>query len=257
MSNTFPQLESDLNGTNIVTRGKIRSQQDQVFKTLSSKPVPSTSALSWDGKKCETMVREDYGVSSSRNSTIKTEHIVVTDMLNNSFIAEFCPDNGTGKSIASGVCTKVKEKGIDLNRVHFICGDSTNSNTGYKDGSFSWFEEYSLKAFHWVICLSHLIELPLRKAVQVTVGESSGPGSFKSAMGIELQSLNCVPEPINFEPIPCPEFVTLSEEELKTKNWSQDQCIFYRLCLSVITGVVPPSLIGRKLGLCNFARWLT
>ena len=65
-------------------------------------------------------------------------------------------------SVAKGVTEKLKQKGFDLSKIFFICGDSTASNTGYGSGAFSWFEEFGMKAYHWVLCVSHLIELPLR-----------------------------------------------------------------------------------------------
>ena len=100
-------------------------------------------------------------------------------MQNRTFIAECMPENGTGQTVALAVKKKLEDKGIVIRKVCFICGDSTNANTGYKDGSFAWFEEIAGRPFHWIVCVSHLIELPLRKVTQLLIGDTSGPGSFK------------------------------------------------------------------------------
>ena len=60
----------------------------------------------------------------------------MVDMENGSFLGEFIPEGGSGKEIAEGVKKKLIEKGIQIEKIRLICGDSTNSNTGYKDGSW-------------------------------------------------------------------------------------------------------------------------
>ena len=86
----------------------------------------------------------------------KNEHIVLVDLQNGTFIGEFTPVSGTGRSAAEGVKQVLIKKGIPIQG-----GDSTAANCGYKDGSFSWFEEICFTAFHWNVCLCHLVELPL------------------------------------------------------------------------------------------------
>ena len=81
--------------------------------------------------------------------------------------------------------------------------------------------------------------------------------SYFSEFGKKLQAIEYVAEPIAFEKIDCPEFPTLSDEELKKRNFSQDQLIFFSLCCAVIRGTLNSDLIGRKLGPLNHARWLT
>ena len=83
------------------------------------------------------------------------------------------------KRTAQAVKQRLIEKGLAISKICLICGDSTSANTGYKDGAFAWFEELTGKPFNWIVCVSHLIELPLRKVTQVLIGDSSGPGSFK------------------------------------------------------------------------------
>ena len=202
------------------------------------------------------MERESFGEGDrQRNVLNKKEHIVLVDVEHGSFIGEFMPENGTGKEVAEGVRSKLIEKGIPIERIQFIIGDSTNSNTGYKEGSFSWFEEVCGKTFQWTVCIYHLLELPLRKIVQNKCGETSGPGSFKAGLGKKLQEFSHVKKAANFKKINCTEFPIYTEEEIK-KELSHDQALFYRLCLAAITGVFE-NLEGRKLGPMSHSRWLT
>ena len=151
----------------------------------------------------ETLTREDYGVNKSRNVLCKKEHITIVDMENKTFVGDFTTESGKGKVIAEGVKAKINENKIPLDNISIISGDSTNSNTGYKDGSFPWFEELSGKAFHWFVCVCHLAELPLCKVVQWIVGETAGPGAYESDFGQQLQNIETNPNAVKFKKIVC------------------------------------------------------
>ena len=81
--------------------------------------------------------------------------------------------------------------------------------TGFKDGSLSWFEEYAGKACHWFICISHLVERPLRKVAKICLGDTFGPNGFKSELGRRIQLLDTVPTAAAFAAIPCENFPSL------------------------------------------------
>ena len=175
----YPDLDPSTHSNMVVNRSKMRHQQDKVFHDLNKQQQDTPVAISWDGKRCSTLVKDNFNENKSRNIIQKQEHIVITDMENSSYIGNFCPEDGTGSVVAKGVTEKLKQKGFDLSKIFFICGDSTASNTGYGNGAFSWFEEFGMKAYHWVLCVSHLIELPLRKISSKLIGDTGGPGSFK------------------------------------------------------------------------------
>ena len=147
----------------------------------------------WDGKKTETLEKSATTAGGSRNESKKKEHLVVVDLEHRCFIGEFIPSSGSGRAEAEGVKLMLIKKGIPIQGIKLICGDSTNANCGFKDGSFAWMEELCEKAFHWNVCLCHLVELPLRKLVQTLCGETSGPGTFKGGLGLKLQNVNTVP----------------------------------------------------------------
>ena len=77
-------------------------------KELSSKQLPSTIAISWDGKKTETLEREAFNPERRRRNVLnKREHVVLVDMQNESFIREFIPDSGCGKDQAVAIKAKL------------------------------------------------------------------------------------------------------------------------------------------------------
>ena len=121
-------------------------------------------ALSWDGKHSKSLVRESYGQGKKRNVKKNKEVITVTDMQNKSYVGDFRADSAKGKAVAEGVVSKAQEKRLALTNVKFVCGDSTASMTGYKDGSFAWYEELTGN----ILPLGSLLDAPFRTSSEET-----------------------------------------------------------------------------------------
>ena len=119
----------DLDGLKMKVKMCRGSQQNQVFNSLAEQNLQSTKAVAWDGKKSDSLTREEYGDGNQQNKIVKKEIITVMDAENESFIGDFQPDSGEGKTVAKGVMEKMVEKGILLLSILFICGDSTAANT--------------------------------------------------------------------------------------------------------------------------------
>ena len=202
----FKSLDPEKNENMIVGRDKVSGQKKRVCKNLSEQPLKPTCAISFDGKHSKSLCREGFGDKQGRNVKQSKEVIVVTDMENKEFIGEFRADSGKGNIVGQGVIDKVHKKKLSMKDVKMLGGDSTSSVTGFKDGAFSWIEEFAGKAFHWIVCTSHLVELPLRKLCQIKIGSTSGPGSFKSALGVKIQSITSIPAPVAFQKITCADF---------------------------------------------------
>ena len=64
----------------------------------------------------------------------KQETIVVCDAQNKSYIGEFVVESETGESVADGVVVLLWAKEIDVDQIKIVGSDSTNNQTGYKDG---------------------------------------------------------------------------------------------------------------------------
>lgn len=205
----FENLNPESNANMIIGRDKVRGERKRVCSGLAGTPMKETCAISYDGKQMEQLKKEDFG-GKSRNVNVKREVIVITDLENKEYVGEVAVDSSKGKTVAEGVKKKIEAKGMKMSTVRCIGADSTSSNTGFKDGSIQWLEEFSKVTFNWFICACHLLELPLRTLVQVTVGETSGPGSYKSELGQRIQSITHIPKPVAFEKIICEEFPTIS-----------------------------------------------
>ena len=61
-----------------------------------------------------------------------------------------------------------------------------NINTGFRGGIIQNTENKLVHSVHWVICLLHLNELPLRKRFTTLDGIPTGRCSFNGAIGKEL-----------------------------------------------------------------------
>ena len=69
VSKVTPELSPDQNKEYCFTRSKIRSQQNLQLKSIVSQKLPNTIAISWDGKKTDTLEREAFGNGRFRNVT--------------------------------------------------------------------------------------------------------------------------------------------------------------------------------------------
>ena len=216
----YPELNPENNPAMIVGRDKVRGEKKRVFKSYAAAPLKQTCAIGFDGKTCDTLQKESFGVDGdkTRITKVKKEVITITDLENSSFVGEFSTESGKGKCVADGICKKLEEKNVDMNQLRILSVDSTVSNTGYKEGALSWIEEMTKKTFQWFICTCHLLELPLRKLTHTLVGESSGPCGFKSELGQRFEHMNHVPTPTSFERIECEYFPDINGKIL---------CIFF------------------------------
>jgi hypothetical protein len=135
----------------------------------------------------------------------KQEHYVIADAEHQTFIGELVPKDGTGESIADELTEMVQSKGIDLDEVKILGGDSTGAITGKYIGAVSKFEQKQNRAVNRCICCLHINELPLCHLGQHYLGSTTSPSCFESPIGKQLENLK---NPIiaKFPPIPNPDF---------------------------------------------------
>lgn len=92
---------------------------------------------------------------------------------------------------------------------------------------------------HWIICMLHMNELPLRKLFILLDGVQIGPDLYSGPIGELL--LKCFELPVvKFKRIVSDDFPVLSDEVLK--DLSTDQKYLYEICHAVQSGCCPPSL---------------
>ena len=78
-----------------------------------------------------------------------------------------------------------------------IGADSTNLNTGSKEGAIALLEKRLGKRLVWSICMLHTNELPLRHLIKLLDGNASGAwqivGHFVPLLLAELQPMQVAP----------------------------------------------------------------
>ena len=59
--------------------------------------------------------------------------------------------------VAECFVKKLVSMGVDTTKLVTIGGDSTNLNTGWRGGAFTWIEEILHRRLNWIVCLIHII----------------------------------------------------------------------------------------------------
>ena len=113
--------------------------------------------------------------------TVSEDHFTLTDPFK--YLTHFTLDKKAG---AKGVAEKIVHFLQDvhqLDNVKIIGGDSTSSNTGWKQGAIHLIEVWKEEKLLWVICQLHTNELPLRHLMSAQGLKTSGANSFSDELG--------------------------------------------------------------------------
>ena len=208
-----------------------------------------------DGRKDKTkmIIEDENGDEFAR--TVTEEHYTLTDP--NKYLTHVTPDEGTG---AKGTAEKVLEFLSDvkqLENVKVIGGDSTNSNTGWKDGAFHHIEVGKKEKVVWDICLLHTQELGLRHLMKNRGMETSGADCYTGDLGpIIKDDVHEYEVNDNFEKL---DFATDLRElpQEVVENLSTDQKYMYKISKMIITGELDHDVLKQVIGPLNHSRWLT
>jgi hypothetical protein len=188
------------------------------------------------------------------NSPEEQGHYVLFDAVSGEYIGEFVPVDGTGAELAAGIFGLFLKKGMDINELRIVGGDSTGANTGKFIGAMACLERLINRSLNRFICTLHLNELLLRPLVRFYVGETSGPDALKGELGQKIKSLKN-PKITTFPAIPNPSFPVMEKEVLA--DLSQDQKLLYLGSQAVMSGYCSPELASRTIGPFNNSRWTT
>lgn len=107
---------------------------------------------------------------------------------------------------------------------------------------------------HWIVCLLHMNELPLRALFKHLDGETSGPKAFKGQIGRMLKATNEVAVS-DFERVFSDNMPVLPVDIIK--DLSTDQKYLYEICHAVQTGYCSASLQKKNPGTLVHSRFLT
>ena len=144
--------------------------------------------------------------------------------------------------------------GVDKS-VQCLAGDSTNSNTGWRNGVMAWLEKFLGRKVSWLICQLHTNELGLRHLFQELDGKTNSKTGWSGELGKLLPTVKDMEVNPNFEPLALGNLVELPkdiEDQLST-----DQSILYKRVQAVRTGVLSKDVALLTGGSLVHSRWLT
>lgn len=146
---------------------------------------------------------------------------------------------------------------IELDELIAFGCDGTSVNTGINTGILRRMEEFIGRPLHHIVCLLHTNELPFRHLFIKVDGDTSGPTSFKGAIGRSLPECHTQPL-VAFDLINVNVSFPVLNEKTR-KDLSRDQSYLYNICLVVIGDPIGDKrkVEEHKIGPLNNSRWLT
>ena len=88
--------------------------------------------------------------------------------------------------VATNKMFEIFKKWDILSELKIIHLDKTPTNTGWKGGVFSYFEELLGRKLYHAECQLHLVELPLRSIIEEVIGERECKTKLKGDIGVRL-----------------------------------------------------------------------
>ena len=188
----------------LVDQAKVSREQEREMTRLIARAdnwmrSSGIDAILFDGKdeKAKAWVTLPCGIKVIRH--VKEDHISLTDA-EGEFLMHFTREKvdgvRAGQVIALIMSTFLKTFGID-STLKMIGADSTNLNTGSKEGAIALLEKRLGKRLVWSICILHTNELPLRHLIKLLDGNASGAwqivGHFVPLLVAELQPMQVAP----------------------------------------------------------------
>ena len=247
----------------LVDQAKVAREQEREMTRLMARAEvwmrsAGIDAILFDGKdeKAKAWITLPCGTKVIRH--VKEDHISLTDG-EGEFLMHFTREKvdgvRAGQVIALRIATFLKTFGID-STLKMIGADSTNLNTGNKEGAIALLEKQLGKRLVWSICMLHTNELPLRHLIKHLDGPTGSGNTLTGPAGRLLPQTQSLPYNPNFTPLSCGEpLVTLPPKVAADLSW--DQQYGYKMIQALEAGSVPLSLQIMVIGPLDHARWLT
>ena len=247
----------------LVDQAKVAREQEREMTRLIGRAEDwmrssGIDAVLFDGKdeKAKAWVTLPCGTKVIRH--VKEDHISLTDG-EGEFLMHFTREKvegvRAGQVIALRMATFLKTFGID-STLQMIGADSTNLNTGNKEGAIALLERQLGKRLVWSICMLHTNELPLRHLIKHLDGPTGSGNTLTGPAGRLLPQTQSLAYNPNFTPLSCGEpLVNLPPKVLADLSW--DQQYGYKMIQALEAGSVPHSLQIMVIGPLDHARWLT
>ena len=144
--------------------------------------------------------------------------------------------------------------GVDKS-VLFLAGDSTNSNTGWKNGIMAWLERFLGRKVSWLVCQLHTNELGLRHLFQELDGKTDSKTGWSGEIGKLLKTVSDMEVNSDYKAINLGDMIDLPKEI--EDQLSTDQSLLYKRVQAVRSGYLPRDVALRTGGSLVHSRWLT
>ena len=174
----------------LVEQAKVAREQEREMTRLIARAEEwmrssGIDAILFDGKdeKAKAWVTLPCGTKVIRH--VKEDHISLTDA-EGEFLMHFTREKvdgvRAGQVIALRISSFLKTFGIDKT-LKMIGADSTNLNTGSKEGAIALLERQLGKRLVWSICMLHTNELPLRHLIKHLDGPTGSGNTLSGPAG--------------------------------------------------------------------------
>lgn len=242
-------LISEQNLTNVIDKGKVRREREKFRENMRREETPTGPVLCFDGRKDLTWTYEKTPDGRWRRRQKREEHYVLLSEPDSIYLGHVSPESGKAEDVTGAIMAEIGEKG-HTNEISGVQCDGTNVNTGTDGGVITLIEKKLERPVQRLICLLHMVELPLRHVLTKLDGETTGPNAFSGPIGKQLKACEKLPT-VKFRPIP------VNVPEMDPAILSTDQQYLLRIMRAVSDGECPPPLANQMPGPINHARWLT
>lgn len=207
-------------------------------------------AFFFDGRRDSTKMYANKKILTERE-----EHISMLQMPGSIYIGHvsIADDKSDSLSTTEEIIDFLGKEGISTQSMLIVGCDGCASNTGWKGGIIFHLERKLKRPLQWIICLLHLIELPVRKMIKTHDGRTTGPKTYAGTIGQELEGCEKLPI-VRFKRIEfsCP--VNLQEV---SDSLSTDQRYLFEIGMAISTGICETKLGNKSPGRIGHSRWLT
>ena len=190
----------------------------------------------------------------------KEDLYVLVDEPGGKFFANFSPEavendpRKKGLIVADTLYELLIKLGVDTEEIKMLGADSTNLNTGWKEGVNALLEKKFGHKVYWSICSLHLAELALKALIVQLDGTSSAPDKFSGPIGRLLNRVEDIPIDPNFTPLSGHELPDIPAEV--EKKFTADQKYIWRIAKIIASGEIPDEFEKYSIGLMHLARWM-
>ena len=241
-------------------KGKVMKEQ-QIAKKISLEKS-NIQGILFDGRKDDTIFLRRSEDGKLHHFEMKEEHISICSEPGGEYQWHFTVDSGDrdesekgAEQIASLIYECINDNGIK-DSLLAIGGDSTNVNTGWKGGAIQFLENKMGRKLIWLICALHTNELPLRHLMIKLDGKTTSGNKFSGPIGKLITSNIMLLKVKESIPKVGVEICLIELDEHVIKSLSQDQKYLYEITKAIQSGIFPPHMKDRAIGLHSHARWL-